>query len=79
MTYFKTKSVQRLRLSLYESAVQGRFHKGVRKAGIVKRANSHTVPESLATHPLEWKKDIGIVQELPRRANIITTMVYAHS
>ena len=55
----------------------------VRKAGIVKRATSHTFRYSFATHFLEdgadrRSDDIRAVQELMGHKDVKTTMIYTH-
>ena len=50
----------------------------VAKAGLTKRATSHTFRHSFPTHLLESGYDIRTVQELLGHKDLKTTMVYTH-
>ena len=52
--------------------------RAVRKAAIPKRATSHTMRHSFATHLLGSAIDIRTVQSLLGHASVETTMIYLH-
>jgi len=61
-----------------ESGLQKAVKTAVDKAGIVKRATSHTFRHSFATHLLESGVNIRVVQELMGHADVKTTEIYTH-
>ena len=66
------------RYHLHESVIQRAVHEAARRAGLSKRATTHTFRHSFATHLLEDGYDIRTVQELLGHHDVKTTMVYTH-
>jgi integron integrase len=61
-----------------EGVLQTALKRAVDSAGIVKRANCHSLRHSFATHLLSKGYDIRTVQELLGHKDVSTTMIYTH-
>jgi integron integrase len=63
---------------LDEATINKAIKAAVTRAGIVKRASSHTVRHSFATALLQRGSDIRTIQELLGHNDVSTTMIYTH-
>jgi site-specific recombinase XerD len=54
------------------------LHESVKKCGLIKDINVHTLRHTYATHLLEFGMDIVSIKDLLGHSRIETTMVYLH-
>jgi integron integrase len=69
---------EKRRHHIAEGLLQSALKRAVEAAGIVKRANCHSLRHSFATHLLSKGYDIRTVQELLGHKDVSTTMIYTH-
>ena len=72
------RSGRKQRHHIAEGLLQSTLKRAVNAAGIVKRANCHSLRHSFATHLLSKGYDIRTVQELLGHKDVSTTMIYTH-
>jgi site-specific recombinase XerD len=72
------RSGREQRHHIAEGVLQSALKRGVDAAGVVKRANCHSLRRSFATHLLSKGYDIQTVQELLGHKDVSTTVIYTH-
>ena len=72
------RSGRKQRHHIAGGVLQSALKRAVNAAGIVKRANCHSLRHSFATHLLSRGYDIRTVQELLGHKDVSTTMIYTH-
>lgn len=60
------------------SSLQSAFRRGVKKSGLHKKASVHTLRHSYATHLLEDRVPLQLIQEYLGHSNSQTTAIYTH-
>jgi len=67
-----------MRHHVLESGLQKAVKRAAKQAGIDKKIGCHTLRHSFATHMLENRVNIRVLQEILGNADVKTTEIYTH-
>ena len=77
-SYLHKPTGQRRRHHFHQTTLQRHVGRAVRQSGITKRASTHTLRHSFATHLLEDGVNAPTIKKLMGHKSVTTTMIYLH-